>query len=292
VTDARALYETFVSHLERGTAPAAGAEEALATYVQTARAAWPELDVDAEELARHLATRAIAGAPPPLAHAADVYLALACARGVPGAAAAFDRVYGNVIARVLSRRRAADDVADDASQLVRERLLVAPPGGAPKIADYTGIGALRSWVSTAAATTLAMMRRASARRREEAPRDDDDADAAVLGAATGPELRYMKERYKSEIGDAIKHALTQLSDRDRTLLRLHLGEQMGIDRLGALYKVDRSTAARWLGSARAALVAAARDEMRARLRLSESECESIAALVQSELHVSFARLLA
>src|SRR5262249_28737416 len=138
-------------------------KEPFAEYVQTARAAWPALEVDAGEFERHVAARATSGAPPKIAHAGDLYLAFACARGVPGAAEAFLRAYGGVIARVLSRRRAASDVADDAAQAVHERLLVAPPGGgAPKIAEYTGAGPLKSWVSTTAATTLAMMRRSSA----------------------------------------------------------------------------------------------------------------------------------
>ena len=261
-------------------------ETRLAAYVDAACAAWPQLPIDRVAFTRYVAERAEADVPP-LAHAGDLLLAYGCACGVRGAASAFYATFGNVIARVLSRRRASDDVRDDASQAVHERLLVAPPGGAPKIADYTGTGPLRSWVSATAATTLLMMRRSDARRREE----PEPAGDGMLVAHAAPELLYMKERYKAELADAVVASLGRLSDRDRALLRLHLGDRVSIDRLGAMYGVDRSTAARWLAAAREALVAGARDDLRERLRLSDRECESIVALVQSELHVSLVRLL-
>src|SRR5262245_32738408 len=118
-----------------------------------ARGAWPELDVPEGDFARYAAE---GGAQP--AFLADLYLA--CARGAPGAADAFHREFANVIARVLARRRASWDVADDAAQALTERLLV---GEKPKIADYAGRGPLRSWVASAAATTLLMMRRSEGR---------------------------------------------------------------------------------------------------------------------------------
>ena len=75
-------------------------------------------------------------------------------------------------------------------------------------------------------------------------------------------------------------------------MRLHVGERMSIDQLGTLYKVNRATAARWIASARESLVAAAREQIRERLKLRESEYESIVALVRSQLDVSIARHLA
>jgi RNA polymerase sigma-70 factor, ECF subfamily len=265
-------------------------DKRLAEYVAAGRAAWPGLAIEPVDFARYVADRAGAGVLP-LANAADVCLAYACVRGVPGAVEAFHATYGPVIARVLARRRAAAHVADDATQTIHERLLVAAPGAQPKIAEYAGAGPLKSWVSTTAATTLAMMHRAASRRREDGEAAGDEGAAALQAAAASPELAHMKVRYKSELEAAIVASLARLDDRARTILRLHLGEQLGIDRIGAMYKVDRSTAARWLAAARASLVASAREEARARLRLSDDECDSIAALVQSELHVSVARLL-
>lgn len=261
----------------------------LRVYVATARAAWPALEVDEAQFVRYVEARALlSGAHPPITHAGDVYLACACAGGVPGAVEAFHGAYRGVIARVLSRRGASSDMADDATQMIHERLLTAMPGTLPKIAEYTGTGPLRSWVSTTAATTVSMMRRAGGRRREE-PADEHGAAMGLV--AVGPDLAYMKERYKAELEEAIVIALGELGARERAILRLHLGERLSVDRIGALYSIDRSTAARWLTAARDALVNGARAVARSRLKLSSTECDSIAALVQSDLDVSVARLL-
>jgi RNA polymerase sigma-70 factor (ECF subfamily) len=265
-----------------------GIEPDLRAYVEAARAAWPGFGVEEAELVQYLADRGDGTKLPPLAHAGDLVLACACARGVPAAIEAFHGRYRTVIARVLSRRRASADLAEDVVQIVLERLLVAAPGQAPKIAEYKGRGSLKSWVSTAAATTLLMMRRATGRRSEQ---QEEPEFFAEIGRSLDPELLYMKERYKVEIEGAVTRALDGLGDRERALLRLHLGQHMSIDELGAMYKVNRATAARWLATARESLVASARDDLRARLGLSDSERESLAALVQSELHVSIARRL-
>jgi RNA polymerase sigma-70 factor (ECF subfamily) len=255
-------------------------------FIDAGSAAWPSIHVSDDDFARHVSERLLGGSLPPLEHAGDLYLACACALRSAGAVDAFHVAHGEVIARVLARRGAAADVADDAVQALNERLFVAEP---PKIGEYAGRGPLRSWVATAAATTLAMIRRTARRRREEPAAAEPDLAAAAL--ESGPELRYMKERYSAEVRASIVRALEGLSDRDRALLRMHLGERLGIDRIGALYRIDRATAARWLARARDALVAAARLELRDRLKLSESQYHSIASLVRSELHVSIARLL-
>lgn len=257
--------------------------EAMREYVQTARNAWPALEVPEEDFVRHASAHA-QGSVPPIAHAADLYLAFACGIGAPGAIEAFDRAYANVAARVLEKRRITPDVADDVMQAIRERLFV---GDRPKIFEYAGTGPLKSWVSTTIATSALMSHRAASRRREE----PEPEEAELLARDAGPELRYMKERYKHELQGIIEGALSRLGARERTLLRLHLVERLSIDRIGTMYRVDRSTAARWINSARAQLIEIARSDARERLRLNASECESIAALVQSEIHVSIARLL-
>jgi RNA polymerase sigma-70 factor (ECF subfamily) len=143
-------------------------------------------------------------------------------------------------------------------------------------------------VAAAAATTLMMMRRAAERRREEAP------ESGTLAGAVGeadPELRYIKERYRQELESSVEHALRSLGDRERALLRLHLSERMSIDQLGVIYGVNRATAARWLAAARTAVMTRTRDDLRARLGLSPSECRSIMALVRSRLDISIVKHL-
>jgi RNA polymerase sigma-70 factor, ECF subfamily len=262
-------------------------ESTLRRWIDQARATWPEIDFEEPAFVAYLAARSPAGVLPPLARAGDLLLAFACAGGAPAAIAVFHRTYGAVVGRVLARRRTQHADADDVAQLMFERLLVGNGPNPPKIADYHGTGTLRSWVSTTAATTLQMMRRGTARRREDA----DGVDLMGALEADDPEVLYIKRRYLPEIERAIVQALAGLSDRQRTLLRLHLGERTSIDHLGAMYGVNRATAARWLGAAREAFVSAAREAVRAQLRLTDSECDAVARLVRSQLDVSVVRHL-
>ncbi|HKO90119.1 MAG TPA: hypothetical protein VJU61_03140 [Polyangiaceae bacterium] len=265
-------------------------EGALRAYVEAAQQRWPEFGIEALEFVRYAGRHARDGRLQPLAHAADLLLACACSQGLESGIAAFQRELGPVIDRVLAHRKASADVAADARQIVQERLLVgdASQGLAPKIDAYLGAGPLRSWVATTAATTLLSLRRAAGRRREQ---PEDSGGGAALGERVDPELDHLKLRYKPEVEQALVEALEQLSARERTLLRLHLGERLSIDALGSMYSVNRATAARWVAAARRALVKNALDGLGKRLQLSETECHSLVALVRSQLDISLVRRL-
>lgn len=260
----------------------------LARYVAAARAAFSGPSVDDDVFGAYVLARARHGRLPDPSYAGDLLLACSCALAVPAADQTFHQRYDAIIARVLSRRRASGDVAADAAQIVYERLLVGAPGVAPKISEYAGSGPLRAWVSTVAATTLLMLRRAAARRREESPETDESLEAVT---AAEPELRYLQARYKGELERALLRAIERLTDRQKLLLRLHVGESLSIDALGAMYSVNRATAARWLATARAAILSATREELTRSLNLAPGEWESIVRLVRSRISVSVLRQL-
>src|SRR5581483_4498624 len=98
----------------------------------------------------------------------DLYLACACARGVPAALAALDRAVLLRVPAFICRVSTDAAFADEVRQQLRERLLVAPPGGAPKIAEYGGAGALHAWVRVAALRTALNLRR----NRDDQPAED------------------------------------------------------------------------------------------------------------------------
>lgn len=263
--------------------PTAAARDARVTpYIAAARAAWPELAVDPEGFVAYVLARATPSGLPPLAHAEDLWLACACVTGVPGATACFQRRFEPIIARVLARRRASLALADDARQGVYERLLVGHDGQPPKIAEYQGSGRLESWVATTAANSLLMLQRADARRREHVARAENEP----LPVPLDPELELLRARYQAPLEEAIVASLAALSDRERTLLRLHLGKRLSIDTLGAMYGVNRATAARWLVAARRSLLERARASIRETLGLSSREYESLGAVLKSQLDVS------
>jgi RNA polymerase sigma-70 factor (ECF subfamily) len=286
VSSASGLPSIFVEHLPEGVAPQEreALDEELGRFVAAARIAWPGLALDARTFVQHLAERSTDGRCPAVAYAGDAYLACACAHRIEGALAAFEEGYSQVIARAIARKDPSPSFVDEVQQKLRERLFVAAHG-LPKIAEYGGRAALRTWLIIAASRAALMVIRGSARRRESPEIGPEIADARE------PELVLLKRRYAGDFAAALAQAFTKLSDKERTLLELHLVDGLSIDKLGEVYKVGRSTAARWLASARHTLVEGTRTSLRAKLGLSESEYGSLATLVRSQLDVSVLTLL-
>ena len=75
------------------------------------------------------------------------------------------------------------------------------------------------------------------------------------------------------------------------MLRFHYVDGLGIERSPLLYKVHRSTVARWLADTRDALHSTIRTELRHRLGVSGSECESMVSALYSQLTLSLGSLL-
>lgn len=277
-----------MTDLESPKGAADGMEgQTLVAFVAEARRHWPELEVSELDFADYVRERSGPGGGPLLPHAGDLLLACACARGATEAIEAFQALYHPTIRRVCARHRVDEALADDAEQAVYERLLVSRGEQRPKIAEYKGIGPLEGWVATTTSTTLLMLQRAAWRRREQPESPAANEHVGVLN----PELDVMRARYKLQIEEAIASALSGLGDRERTLLRLHLGERLNIDTLGSMYGVNRATAARWLVLARKSLLERARAAIRASLGASDEELDSLGALLRSQLHVSLARHL-
>ena len=120
-----------------------------------------------------------------------------------------------------------------------------------------------------------------------------DALTSAIGEriAKGPELVYMREKYREAFADALRVALGELSERERALVRMNVVERMGIDRLARVYGCGRSTVARWLTTAREKMLDSIRTQLRRDLGITESEVQSLAGALRSDLDVSIARLL-
>src|SRR5262249_17417143 len=83
----------------------AALEATLRRLLEEGARAWPGLQLAPGSFVRHLAARAVGGAPPSAARAPDLYLACACAAGIPGAFEAFDRAHLDVVGAYLVRMR-------------------------------------------------------------------------------------------------------------------------------------------------------------------------------------------
>jgi RNA polymerase sigma-70 factor (ECF subfamily) len=270
----------------------------LLAIVAEGRAAWPQLAhaIDAKALvefiARHvtadLADAALDGLRP-----ADLSLACACASGNTQAIAAFDRDYMKEVDIALARMRVGQPRLSDVKQLVRQRLFVGggtagAPTSAGKIAEYGGRGDLRRWVrSVAVRTCLNDMRKG----KREVLVDDDHLIAQHAIAQDDPEVEYMKRTYANEFKSAFSAALAQLGPREQTLLRYHHVDGLNIDEIGAIYRVHRVTAFRWIEKAKDLLVKATLDTLRARLKLPAEELDSVLRMIRSQIHLSLVRHL-
>jgi RNA polymerase sigma-70 factor (ECF subfamily) len=219
-------------------------------------------------------------------HAGDVYLACACVRGNDTAVRAFEAHLGPEIDAALRRVRTGDDVRDDARQILRQRLFVGTRQSGPRIAAYSGRGPLRLWLRvTVVRIVLEILERES---RE--PQADETEILALPAPADDPEIGYLKQLYQREFKESFEAAVASLGDRDRTLLMQYHVDGLTIDELGALYRVHRVTAARWVARARSLLLEATRKELGRRLDLSRTEFDRLLRTIWSHLDISIYRL--
>ena len=268
----------------------------LWAIVAEGRAAWPGFALDARDVVEFVARQAtaeLADAALDGLRPADLYLACACARQAPGAIAAFDRDYMREVDVALTRMRIGPPRLHDVKQLVRQRLFVGggtagQPAGPGKIAEYGGRGDLRRWVrSVAVRTCLNELRKG----RREILVDDEQLIAQHAIAPDDPEIEYMKRTYAHEFRTAFGEALAQLGARDQTLLRYHHVDGLNIDEIGAIYRIHRVTAFRWIEKAKELLARSTLDILRDRLRLPASELDSVLRMIRSQIHLSLVRHL-
>jgi RNA polymerase sigma-70 factor (ECF subfamily) len=270
-------------------APDDAIEKALVEIVSQARAAWPGVALSDEVFLGHLAGKLAADEPVLEAlrklHTADLYLACGCAHGDPDALARFDEHYLGTLDRALAKLGTAPDVIADVKQELRWLLLVGDRG-APKIATYSGRGQLRSWVRVVGVhNALARGRKA----QREIPLEEDRLIEAL---PTGdPQLEQLKRFYRGAFTSAFNDALRRLPDRERTVLRQQLLDGLSIDQIGAVYRVHRATAARWLEQARQSVLATTRQLLVERLELAAPELDSILRMIESQLEISLGQLM-
>jgi RNA polymerase sigma-70 factor, ECF subfamily len=257
------------------------AERDVAALFAEARARWPDFAVDeagfADYHARIDAKRAGEGR----VHAADLYLACACAAREPRALVAFEAEYFSEIDGVAARLGARSVSADELRQHMREKLFVGSERVAPAIGSYAGRGSLRGWLRVASMRTALNLTRGV----RETPLDADLL-LETPDAADYPELSYLKELYRVEFKAAFAEALLGLTFRERNLLRYALAEGLSAEQIAAVYGTHKTTVNRWLAQIRESLFTGVRDAMMAKLSVDRTEFESILRLIRSRLDVS------
>jgi RNA polymerase sigma-70 factor (ECF subfamily) len=290
------LIRPFVDAAPEAVRPALEAlpdlQRKLWSLVAEGRAVWPDLQVEPKALvafvARQLDADQDLGEVLDGLRPGDIYLAAGCAAGDASAIGAFDRNFMREVDIALARMRIGPPRSNDVKQLVRQRLFVGPPGQPGKIAEYAGRGDLRRWVrAVAVRTCLNDLRKG----KNEILTDDDQLIAQQAIPGDDPEIEYMKRTYADQFRTAFAEALANLGAREQTLLRYHHVDGLNIDEIGAIYRVHRVTAFRWLEKAKDQLVKATLDTLRARLKLTPTELDSVLRMIRSQVHLSLVRHL-
>ncbi len=277
------------SHNDLLDGAAIGAE--LERVLVDCRKEWPEIVCPPELFLPYLAVRVRLEGPLGDAlgalHLSDLYLACACQSGDDTAVASFSEYLGETMVAALHNMRDIGGLADEVLQRVREKLFVG--GASPaKIATYFGRGPLRSWVRAA------VVREAISYLRS-GKREILGADAFVQGLPSlddDPVMQHLKRLYRDSFKVAFEAAFSDLSAKDRTLLRYKYCDATTLDDIALVYRVHRATAARWLAKIREDLLLGTRARMKDELKVSDGELDSIIGVIQSRLDVSIANGLA
>jgi RNA polymerase sigma-70 factor (ECF subfamily) len=265
-------------------------EEQLRRLWERGRAAWPGLEVSAQDFVHHLLPHWPAegdGAAFLAAlHGEDLYLCCACARGVAAALLSFDRSVLASVPAFVVRVDPSPAFADEVRQILRTRLLLAKDGAPPRIAGYSGSGPLASWVRIAAVRTALNLRR----NRDDRPKDEVD-DTTVGHIAQAPEVELLRAQHRQTFHSALREAFLRLSPADRNLLRMHFAGGLTGERIAGLLQVNRSTVVRGLARIRMELFQEVRRQLRDRLRLPPSELDSFIRILRSHFNLSLTSLL-
>jgi RNA polymerase sigma-70 factor (ECF subfamily) len=214
----------------------------------------------------------------------DLALAQSCARGDAAAIARLDALLREEVSRAV--RPIDPSLVVDATQRVRERLLVVDGTPAPRISEYRGEGPLRGWVRAIAVRTALNLRRGAP------PAQTLPSGSGAPLAANDPELELFRARYREPFRQAFAAAVAGLTSRDRTVLRLHSLDGATLKSIGVMYGKDESTVSRWLEKIRLALRERTRSELSQKLSLAPGEVDSVLRAADLEVSVSLARLLA
>jgi RNA polymerase sigma-70 factor (ECF subfamily) len=267
-----------------GAAPSDELERALADFVRRA-GAWPELPPEPKRLIPWTAQRL--GSPDAVllaeAPAADLHLACACAAGDARALSQFEELL-HALKPALVSVGVSGGQLDEVVQRLRVQLLVGPQ---PGIGGYAGRGSLRAWLRVVAV-------REGVRALRELGRGDPFDDRRLLDTIlpdVDVEHDLTTADFRIHFRAAFEEAVAALAARARLILRQHAVDDLTIDQIGALHRVHRATAARWIEQARADLSSATERALQRRLGVSLDEVRGMLRLYMSRLDASVYRLL-
>jgi RNA polymerase sigma-70 factor, ECF subfamily len=260
-------------------------DEVIRACVSVSRQTWPGVAITGDRFAAYLRTRG-ARAEDVVQNGQDLYLACACEDGEEVALRWFEARLMPSLDGLFRRMRIEPERADEIRQSVRVLLLAQPT---MQIAAYTGRGSLSSWLRTVAArVALKVLAGRDGRSLALA----DEIVAKLADGRVDPEWQAIRARVGEPFQRALSESLLALTPRAKAVLRLHYIRGLDIDTIGDLYKVHRSTVARWLAATRTLILTTLRQRLNPSLPTTSSEFNSLVkALRDDDLELSLDDLL-
>jgi RNA polymerase sigma-70 factor (ECF subfamily) len=214
---------------------------------------------------------------------AEEFLRVVCLARAPEAIETLEAEYLTPLGAVLVRRTRDEELASDALQLVRDKLLV---GDKPRLADYQSSGHLRAWLQVVAIRTCQdLARKRGARWAREAPLAEHFVAPNPL-----PETSLLKGELEELFVTVLQEAIRALPKRERYALRMHVLAGWNVSQIGEALSTHRATAARWVSAAKQRLNEGLRTALQQRLDVSASEIEHLFALFNTQLDLRLSQI--
>ena len=223
---------------------------------------------------------------PEAINAADLLLAFATLKADPVATRELDR---RLVRAVRGTHARFEDLhLEELEQQVRHRVLVGDGTAGPRLARYTGRGAILAWLK-AVATSMAIDE--SRRLRPERHAHEDEL-VATASAEAGPEAKLVDAQHKQHFNAAFREALTTLSPQERTVMRMRFVDNLAVEDIGRAFAVHRTTAMRWLEKAQQQVMAQTKKVLGKRTGMPSREVASLLRAIQPSINDRLSRLLA
>ncbi|MFT3711571.1 MAG: hypothetical protein QM817_28375 [Archangium sp.] len=189
------------------------------------------------------------------------------------------------VAKASAGKRGDDDFVEEVLQRVRQRLFV---GERPRLAAYSGTGALVQYLKAVVLSVSVDLQRASKPKEESA--SDDDALLQAASTEDGIDAKLAHASHRKHFTAAFKESLEAMPSEERTWLRMRFVEGLSIDAVGAAFGVHRTTAMRWLEKAQKTLMAETRKRLASRLGLQLREVDSLMRAMRPSLAENLSRI--
>lgn len=272
MTEDSAASELMDACYREGRAAFPGIVWSAAAFAGTCRARW------SGEPVAELAQRLGAGN-----GRAEEYLVAACLAGRPGAAQTLDSAYlSKLVTRVRHVCRSAA-LADDALQVLREKLLLSPD---PRLAGYENRGHLAAWLAIVAMRTALDVSRGTQQAALRLTALDDE----LVAHALSPESEFSTRQLDVVLRRSMREAVRRLPDKHRFALKMQVVAGWSIDQVGRSLSTHRATAARWLVSARKQVEHDVRQALVSELGLDAVEVDGALGLMRSRLELRISQV--